>query len=65
MLEGKGLEDRVKKINTMPLHLGASVLSNGQRILNNLLHAIGGFCTNDLYYGDTDSLNIENKQRDN
>ena len=45
----------------MPLHLGAFVLSNSKRIMNNFIHAINGFYTNDNYYTDTDSLYIENK----
>ena len=45
----------------MPLHLGAFVLSNSKRNMNNFIHAIDGFCTNDVYYTDTDSLYIENK----
>ena len=48
----------------MPLHLGAFVLSNSRRIMNNFIHAIGGFYTNDVYYTDTDSLCIENKHWD-
>ena len=32
-----GLQDKVKKVNTMPLHLGAFVLSNRKRIMNNFL----------------------------
>ena len=61
MIDGKGLEDEVKKISTMPLHLGAFVLSNSRSIMNNFIHAINGFYTNDVYYTDTDSLYIENK----
>ena len=45
----------------MPLHLGAFVLSNSKNIMNNFIHAINGFYTNDVYYSDTDSLYIENK----
>ena len=48
----------------MPLHLGAFVLSNSKRIMNNFIHAINGFYTNDVYYTDTDRLYIENKLRD-
>ena len=59
-----GLEDDVKKVNTMPLHLGAFVLSNSKRIMNNFIHAINGFYTKDVYYGDTDSVYIENKHWD-
>ena len=59
--DDEGLEDSVKKVNTTPLHLGAFVLSNSKRIMNNFIHAINGFYTNDVYYTDTDSLYIENK----
>ena len=48
----------------MPLHLGAFVLSNSKRIMNNFIHAINGFYTNDAYYTDTDSLYIEKKHWD-
>ena len=64
MFDDPGLEDEIKKINTMPLHLGAFVLSNSKRIMNNFIHAINGFYTNDVYYTDTDSLYIENKHWD-
>ena len=63
-IDDKGLEDEVKKLNTMPLHLGAFVLSNSKRIMNNFIHAINGFYKNDVYYTDTDSLYIENKHWD-
>ena len=64
MIDDAGFEDEVKKLNTMPLHLGAFVLSNSKRIMNNFIHAIDGFYTNDVYYTDTDSLYIENKHWD-
>ena len=64
MIDDAGLEDEIKKVNTMPLHLGAFVLSNSTRIMNNFIHAINGFYTNDVYYTDTDSLYIENKHWD-
>ena len=32
--------------------------------MNNFIHAIGGFYTNDVYYTDTDSFYIENKHWD-
>ena len=60
--DDKCLQDEVKKVNTMPLHLGAFVLSNSKRILINFIHAVDGFYSNDLYYTDTDSLYIEIKQ---
>ena len=61
MIDDKGLEDEIKKINTMPLHLGAFVLSKSKRIMNNFIHAIDVFYSNAVYYTDTDSLNIESK----
>ena len=64
MIDDKGLEDDFKKLNTMPLHLGAFVLANSKRIMNNFIHAINGFYTNDVYYTDTDSLYIQNKHWD-
>ena len=54
MIDDAGMEDEVKKLNTMPLHLGGFVLSNSKRIMNNFIHAINGFFTNDVYYTDTD-----------
>ena len=64
MIDDAGLEDEVKKLNTMPLHWGAFVLSISKRIMNNFIPAINGFYTNDVYYTDTDSLYIENKHWD-
>ena len=64
MIDDAGLEDEVKKSNSMPLLLGAFVLSNSKRIMNNFIHANNGFPTNDVYYTDTDSLYIENKHWD-
>ena len=64
MKDDDGLEDHVKKVNTMPLHLGASALSNSKRIMNNFTHATDGFYTNDVCYTDNDSLYIENKHWD-
>ena len=61
MIDDAGLIDEVKKLNTMPLHLGAFVLSNSKRSMDNFVHAIDGFFTNDVYYTNTDSLYIENK----
>ena len=62
MVDDKGLADEVKKLNTIPFHLGAFVLSNCKRRLSTSVHAINGFYTNDVYYGHTDSLCIENRQ---
>ena len=48
LIDDPGLEDEIKKINTMPFQLGAFVLSNSKRIMNNFLHANDGFYTNDV-----------------
>ena len=61
IIDDKGLEDEVKIINTMPLHLGAFVLSNSKRVMKDFIHANKGFYTNNFYYGDTDSLYTDNK----
>ena len=49
----------------MPLHLGAFVLLNSKRPMNNFIHSFDEFYTNDVYYTDTDSLYIENKHWNN
>ena len=61
MIDDPGLEDEVKKLNTMPLHLSAFVLTISKRFMNSYIQAINGFFTNDVYFGDTDSLCIESK----
>ena len=45
----------------MPLQMGVFVLANSKRNMNKFIHAINGFCTNDVHYTDTDSLYIVNK----
>ena len=64
MINDAGLEDEVKNLNTMLLHLGAFILSDRKGIVNNFIHATNGFYANDVYYTDTDSLYIENKHWD-
>ena len=59
--DNEGLEDEVKKANTLPLQLAVFILSNSKGIMNNFIHAIDGFYTNDVYYTDTVSLYIESK----
>ena len=48
--DDESLQEKNIKVNTMPLHLGAFVLSNRKRIVNNFIHAIGRFYTNYVYY---------------
>ena len=64
MKDDEGLDDELKKANTLPLQIAVFILSNSKRIINNFIHAIDGFYSNDVYYTDTDSLYIENKYWD-
>ena len=59
-----GLEEDNDVKNTLPSHLGAFILSNSKRIMNNFIREINGFYNNSIYYGDTDSLYIEKKYWD-
>ena len=45
--------------------MGSFFLSNSKRNMNNFIHSINGFYTNNVYYTDTDILYIENKHWDN
>ena len=44
----EGLEDEVKKANTLPLQLAVFILSNSKRNINTFIHAIDGFYSNDV-----------------
>ena len=59
-----GLEGDNDVKNTLPSHLGAFILSNSKRLMNNFIREINGFYNNSIYYGDTDSLYIEKKYWD-
>ena len=59
--DDEGLDDEVKNVNTLPLQLAVFILTNSKRIMNNFLHAVNGFYTNDVYYTDCDSLYSESK----
>ena len=61
LIDDKGLEDEVKKLNTMPLHLGAFVLSNSKRIMDNFIHTVKGFYANDVCYTDRYGFLIHRK----
>ena len=57
-----GLDDDECDIkNTLPAVLGAFILSNSKRIMNNFIREINGFYNNNVYYTDCDSLYIEKK----
>ena len=59
MKKDYGLDDDCDIKNTLPAVLGAFILSNIQRIMNNFIREINGFYYNSIYYGDTDSLYIK------
>ena len=49
MIDDKGFADKVKKLNTKPLHLVSFVLSNSKKNMKNFIHAIGGYYTTDFF----------------
>ena len=64
MKKDDGLDDDCDIKNTLPAVLGAFILANSKRIMNNFIREINGFYNNSIYYGDTDSLYIEKKYWD-
>ena len=64
MKKEDGLDDDCDIKNTLPAHLGAFILANSRRIINNFIREINGFSENNVYYTDTDSLYIEKKYWD-
>ena len=64
MKKGDGLDDDCDIKNTLPAVLGAFILSNSKRIMNNFIREINGFYNNKIYYTDCDSLYIEKKYWD-
>ena len=55
-----GIDDiRVsKKINSQPFQLGSLILSHSKRLMNDVILALDGNKNNEIYYGDTDKINI-------
>ena len=49
MKDDEELEDEVKKVNILPLQLAVFILSNSKGIMNNFIHAIDGFVSNDVF----------------
>ena len=47
--------------NTMPAHLGNSILSHSKRYMNVFMRKVNGFEANLVYYTDTDSLYTEKR----
>ena len=61
MKEDDGLDGDIDLKNTLPSHLGAFVLKNVKRIMNNFVREINGFYNNSIYYEDTISLYKDKK----
>ena len=59
MRKSDGLDHDCDVRNNLPAVLGAFILSNSKRIMNNSIRNINGFYNNSKYYGDTDSLYLE------
>ena len=64
MKKDDGLDDDCDIKNTLPVVLGAFILANSRRIMNEFIREINGFYNNNIYYTDTDSLYIEKKDWD-
>ena len=64
MKKDDGLHDDCDNKNTLPAVLGAFLLSNNKRIMNNFVRKINGFYNIRINYGDTDSLYLEKKNWD-
>ena len=59
-----GLDDDFDIKITLPAVLGAFVLKNSKRIMNNFIRETNGFHNDSIYYGDIESLYIEKKHWD-
>ena len=61
MKNDDGLNGDYRVKITLPSHLGAFILSNSERIINNFIREINGFHNKSIYYGDTGSLYLQKK----
>ena len=48
-------------MNTMPTYSRSYILSHSQRLMNDAIKQIGGFCNNSNYYTDTYSPYVQKK----
>ena len=64
MKRDDGLDDDCDSKNTLPAVLGALILANSRRNMNELIREIIGFYSSNIYYTDTDSLYIGKKYWD-
>ena len=58
--EGVVDEGVSKKVSSQPCQLGSFILSHSKRLMNDVISALGGFKSNQIYYGDKDSVYIHN-----
>ena len=61
MKKDDGLDDDCDNKNTLPVHLGAFILSNSKRSMKNFIRETDRFYNINIYYSVTDSLYIEKK----
>ena len=64
MKKDDGLESDFDMKNALPSQLGAFILGNSKRIMNNSIREVNGFYHNNKYYTDCHSLYIEKKYWD-
>ena len=64
MKKDDGIDDDCDIKKTLPAQLGAFILNNSKRFMNNFVREINNFYNNSIYYGDTDSLYMERKYSD-
>ena len=60
MIKDDGLDDDCDIKNILTAHLGAFIISNSKRVMNNFITEINAFY-NSIFYGDNNSLYIEKK----
>ena len=63
MKKDDGSDDDCDNKNLPPAHRVGFILSNSKRIVNNFIREINGLYNYSIYYGDTDSLYVEKKNR--
>ena len=55
MKKDDGLDGDNDKKYTLPFHMGAFILRNSKRIMNNFVREVNGFYNNSIFYGETHS----------
>ena len=52
--EGVDDYDKAQSVKTVPSYFGSYILSHSKRLMKNVIRQRDGFCSNSIYYGDTD-----------